>query len=157
MEWTNEEGELQHDEELLEEKQSPERVWLKEDGAEVMLEFTDRKIDKPAQKEGHLEQLPNSMNQEAPDTTTGYRFEEQYIGRGQKLYVLAEASDRSGELKIGVPLKEANNFLLSTLSEEALVSNAKESAVIFKYMAWILSPAGAGLAGYGLYLLYFAP
>ncbi|GAB1433776.1 hypothetical protein MASR2M29_24200 [Spirochaetota bacterium] len=57
--------------------------------------------------------------------TLGYKMEEFILPLGKDLYVLGEARDESGKLKVGKPSKKGARFIISTKSEEELLKAAK--------------------------------
>lgn len=77
------------------------------------------------------------------DITLGYHFEEWVVRPGQDLYVLGEASDRSGTLSIGKP--EKGHFLVSTKGEKELAAEARGFERFLYGVAVVLLALGAGL------------
>ena len=59
--------------------------------------------------------------------TIGYRFEEHSIPVGRELYVLGEASDVAGSLRMRKPDK--GRFLISTRSEEEILKGTKSGVI----------------------------
>ncbi len=57
--------------------------------------------------------------------TLGYRYQESIIPLGQRIYVLGEASDSSGELMIQKPKESKESFLISLKSEEEIISQTE--------------------------------
>jgi hypothetical protein len=82
--------------------------------------------------------------------TIGYRYEEEIIPVGRRLYVLGEASDRDGEVSVIKPSKKNTQFIVSVKSEEELVSGAKKAA-LWCNIGGIVSL----LAGAAFFILYF--
>jgi hypothetical protein len=77
--------------------------------------------------------------------TLGYRFEESAIPVGRSAYVLGEAVDSDGRLRIRKPEKKGASFIISLKSEEQLVRGARSSAkgmLIAAVIAAILGVAG---------------
>jgi hypothetical protein len=62
--------------------------------------------------------------------TLGYRLEEWAIPTGRNIYVLGEAKDDGGRLRIGKPGTKGGRFLISLKSEEQLVKAAKTGSTI---------------------------
>jgi len=56
--------------------------------------------------------------------TLGYRYEESAVPLGRDIYVLGEAVDSSGELRIQNPSQKGGKFIVSLKSEEQLVKSA---------------------------------
>jgi hypothetical protein len=61
--------------------------------------------------------------------TLGFAYEEWVIRPGARLYVQGEVADRTGELAFGKP-EDGGPFLVSTRSEEEIVSHALRNAKI---------------------------
>ena len=57
--------------------------------------------------------------------TIGYRLEESAVPVGRPIFVLGEAVDSGGRLRIGKPAKKGASFIVSLKSEEQLESGAK--------------------------------
>lgn len=83
--------------------------------------------------------------------TLGYKFTEYALPIKEQLYVLGEAHDRDGQLKVSQPLDKENSFIVSTKSEEQLVKSAESSAKGMFYGGTFLISAGVGAVGYGIY------
>ena len=79
--------------------------------------------------------------------TTGYRFEETCIPSGRELYVLGEASDEGGELRVRKPAK--GRFLVSTRGEEEILRSARRATIGFRVAASVAFVAAAALAAFG--------
>jgi hypothetical protein len=62
--------------------------------------------------------------------TLGYKLEEWAIPTGQNIYVLGEARDDGGRLRIGKPGSKGGRFLISLKSEEQLVKAAQSGSRI---------------------------
>ena len=76
--------------------------------------------------------------------TLGYRLEESAIPVGRPMYVLGEAVDSEGRLRIRKPDKKGASFIVSLKSEEQLVKGAASSAkglVIAAVIAAVLGVA----------------
>jgi len=84
--------------------------------------------------------------------TLGYKFEESSIPLGATLYVLGEANDASGRLKVGKPSKKGARFIVSTKSEESMVAAAKKSSKIKTIAAYIVAAVGAALIVAGIFV-----
>ena len=81
--------------------------------------------------------------------TLGYRFQERSIPVGRDLYVLGEVDDSSGELCVRKPQK--GRFIVSTRSEEAILSGAK-TGLLWTRISAAVSAAGALVAlGFALF------
>ncbi len=80
--------------------------------------------------------------------TIGYRFREKVLPLDQRVYVLGEASDSSGELAIQRPSDGGKPFLVSVRSEEELVRSVRGN------LRWLLVGAVAsGAVGVALIVL----
>ena len=80
----------------------------------------------------------------------GYEYLEYGIRVGTDLYVLGDANDRDGVLRVSKPTDRKQPFIVSTKSEDELVATAgskAKSAKIGAYVCWGLGAAGviAGL------------
>lgn len=82
--------------------------------------------------------------------TIGYRYQEWIIPVDAQLYVLGEAHDREGHLRVGKPKDEKENFIISTKTEEQLVKESEGSAKMSLVGAFILGIIGLGLIVYGI-------
>ncbi len=60
--------------------------------------------------------------------TIGYRFEESAIPLGRALYVLGEAVDTGGRLRVAKPGKKGASFIVSLKTEEQLAAGAQSTA-----------------------------
>jgi E3 Ubiquitin ligase len=79
--------------------------------------------------------------------TLGYRFVEEIIPLGVRLYVLGEASDRNGELAVLKPRDKEKTFIVSVKSETELLESIEGNA---KYSLW--GAIAAGVIGIGTIL-----
>ncbi len=86
----------------------------------------------------------------ADSKTIGYRFVEEVIPLNARLYVLGEASDRRGELAVMKPREPKNQFIVSTKSEEELVSSLEGNAKMSLAGAIALAIIGLGAIVYGI-------
>ncbi|MEW5815220.1 MAG: E3 ubiquitin ligase family protein [Spirochaetota bacterium] len=80
--------------------------------------------------------------------TIGYRFEESAVPIGRTIYVLGEAVDSDGRLRICKPDKKGASFIVSLKSEEQLVKGAQSTAkglTIVAVIAGVLGVAGVVL------------
>lgn len=82
-------------------------------------------------------------------TVLGYKYEEYAIPMNSHLYVLGEANDRAGKLRISKSTDSKNHFIVSTKTEDELKSNLKSNINIFKWSAIALWLIGGGLIIYG--------
>jgi hypothetical protein len=81
-----------------------------------------------------------TLSSNGGDSTLGYEYEEWVVRPGRRLYVLGEASDRSGRLVVGKPSK--GPYVVSTRSEEELVGHART-----RQRLAAIGSAVAGVAG----------
>jgi hypothetical protein len=86
----------------------------------------------------------------AGSRTLGYGYEEWAIPVGHRLYVLGEATDTSGELRIQRPADKGQHFLVSTKSEEALTARAATIMRVLQVCAVVALLAGIGLIGFDM-------
>ncbi len=75
--------------------------------------------------------------------TIGYRYDEEIIPLGRDLYVLGEATDKSGEVQIAKPDDKKKKFIVSVKSEETLVKSAKSTSVGLMIGSTVSAVAGA--------------
>ncbi len=80
----------------------------------------------------------------------GYKYEEYAIPMNSHLYVLGEANDRAGKLRISKSNDKKQHFIVSTKTEDELKSNLQSNINIFKWSAIALWVIGAGLAVFGI-------
>lgn len=69
--------------------------------------------------------------------TVGYRYEEVGIKLNTRLYVLGDVNDRDGRLLVSKSVDKKQPFILSTKSEDELVSNLGSAANGLKWGAFI--------------------
>lgn len=79
----------------------------------------------------------------------GFQREEWVIRPGARLYVLGEASDRSGQLRMGKPTG-GGRFLISTRSEEEIAAASEKGARIGTIVGGVSLAVGAALVIAGL-------
>jgi hypothetical protein len=84
------------------------------------------------------------------DKTIGIERKEWGIAPGQRLYVLAEASDRSGRLAMMKPAD--GRFMISTRTEEELRASKRGFANVARVLAIVFAAIGAVLIVLGLVL-----
>jgi E3 Ubiquitin ligase len=82
--------------------------------------------------------------------TLGYEYEEWAIPVGHQLYVLGEATDASGELRVQRPADTGHHFIVSTRSEEALTARATTIIRVLQVCAVVALLAGIGLIGFDM-------
>ncbi|MCB0479510.1 MAG: E3 ubiquitin ligase family protein [Crocinitomicaceae bacterium] len=83
-------------------------------------------------------------------TVLGYKYEEYAIPMNSHLYVLGEANDRAGKLRISKSTDKKQHFIVSTKTEDELKSNLQSNINIFKWSAIALWIIGAGLVVFGV-------
>ena len=82
--------------------------------------------------------------------TMGYRYTEHGIKVGTNLYVLGDANDRDGKLIVAKPQDKKQPFIVSTKSEDELLSSLGSAVNGFKYGAFACWGIGAILAVVGI-------
>jgi hypothetical protein len=75
--------------------------------------------------------------------TIGFRLEESAIPVGRQVYVLGEAVDTDGRLRIQKPAKKGAAFMVSLKSEEQLVKGAKGLSSGLRIAGIVAAAAGA--------------
>lgn len=79
--------------------------------------------------------------------TLGYRFHEEIIPLGREVYVLGEATDQGGELRVGSPQGKEGRFIVSLKGEAQLRRELEKST------RWLwLAALGCGTLGFLLFL-----
>jgi E3 Ubiquitin ligase len=91
-----------------------------------------------------------SIATRAGSRTLGYAYEEWAIPVGHQLYVLGEATDTSGELRVQRPADKGQPFMVSTKGEEALTARATTIIRILQVCAVVALLAGIGLMGFDM-------
>jgi hypothetical protein len=86
-----------------------------------------------------------SMMTGAASRTLGYTYEKWAIPVGHRLYVLGEATDTSGELRVQRPTDKGQHFLVSTKTEEALTTRATTIIRVLQVCVVVALLAGLGL------------
>jgi hypothetical protein len=107
----------------------------------------------PARMFGRFSFDPGSFGQTSGRRTLGYKLEESAIPLGRAIYVLGEAVDSDGRLRIRTPDKKGAAFIVSLKNEEQLVQGAKSAAKGLKVaaiIAAVLGVAGAVLGALGV-------
>jgi hypothetical protein len=82
--------------------------------------------------------------------TIGYRFVERAIPVGRAVYVLGEATDEGGALRVRKPAALGLSFLVSLKSEEQLLQSTGRAAVGLLAGAAVAVAAGAAGVVYGI-------
>lgn len=82
--------------------------------------------------------------------TLGYRYEERLIPVDREIYVLGEASDEDGRLRIRRPAGGDDRFLVSVKSEAQLVHELESSLKTLRIVAVVFLLAGVALLVFGL-------
>jgi hypothetical protein len=82
--------------------------------------------------------------------TIGYNYREIGIKMNTNLYVLGDANDRDGELRVSDPKEKGQPFIVSTKSEDELVSGLGSSIKGLKIGAFVCWGLGGALAVAGL-------
>jgi hypothetical protein len=91
-----------------------------------------------------------SSDRGARRRTLGYRFKEWILPLNRPVYILGQASDKSGQLRIQKPT-DKGKFIISLKSEEELLKSAKTG------MTWsLIASIILFLAGVVLVILHFA-
>ena len=73
--------------------------------------------------------------------TLGYKLEEWAIPTGRNVYVLGEAKDDGGRLRVGKPGIKEGRFLISLKSEEQLVQAAKTGSTVLGVLSAVFGVA----------------
>lgn len=89
-------------------------------------------------------------NMGSGSTVLGYKYEEFAIPLNSHLYVLGEANDRSGKLRISKSTDKKQHFIVSTKTEDELKSDIQSNIGTLKWGAIALWVIGAGLIVYGV-------
>lgn len=77
--------------------------------------------------------------------TIGYKIEEWALPLGARVYVLGEARDDGGELRIAKPAAKGGRFIITMKSEEQLLSSAKTGSKVLNIIAGVVLVAAAVL------------
>jgi hypothetical protein len=96
----------------------------------------------PARMFGSFNFDPGFYSQASGRRTLGYKLEESAIPLGRPLYVLGEAVDSDGRLRIRKPDKKGAAFIVSLKSEEQLEKGAKSAAGGLKIAAIVCAVLG---------------
>ena len=73
--------------------------------------------------------------------TLGYKLEEWAVPTGRNVYVLGEAKDDGGRLRVGKPGTKGGHFLISLKSEEQLVKAAKTGSTVLGVLSAVFGGA----------------
>lgn len=80
----------------------------------------------------------------------GYQYNEVAIPLESKLYVIGEANDRGGDLRISAPKEEGKPFMVSLKTEAQIVQAINKKIKMFKLGAFACFGIGIALALYGV-------
>lgn len=116
------------------------------DGEEKVVDRMERDVNKASGLLG-LANIAFSFG----DHTTGVEYTESILRPGARLYVLGEVSDRRGEVQLGKP-SEGGPMIISTRSEEEIVSSKRGTIKWSRIGMIVLIPAGLVLVVLGLVL-----
>jgi len=83
-----------------------------------------------------------SLTQTGGRVTLGYTYEESAIPVDKEIYILGEAADNGGELKIQKPAEKGKKFIISVKSEEELMRGITNSLTALLVGAIISGIAG---------------
>lgn len=130
------------------------RVEVDPTGADLVTEKVCSRFDPEPPSENALKLGGLSVSWGGGIPTTGRRvlglsYEEEAIPVGRDIYVLGEASDRSGRLRVEKP-EDGGHFLVSLKSEEQLVASARSKATGLAVAAALVGLIGVGLVVYDL-------
>jgi hypothetical protein len=73
--------------------------------------------------------------------TIGYRLEESALPLGARVYVLGEARDDGGALRVAKPAAKGGRFIITVKSEEQLLKSAKTGSKVSGIIAVVLAVA----------------
>jgi len=73
--------------------------------------------------------------------TIGYRLEESALPIGTRVYVLGEARDDGGRLRVAKPAAKGGRFIITVKSEEQLLKSAKTGSKVSGIIALVLAVA----------------
>jgi hypothetical protein len=96
----------------------------------------------PARRFGSFTFDPGFFPQTSGRRTLGYRLEESAIPLGRTIYVLGEAVDSDGRLRVRKPDAKGASFIVSLKTEEQLVQGARSAARGLKIAALIAAVVG---------------
>jgi hypothetical protein len=91
-----------------------------------------------------------SFGTSSGSTVLGYKYEEYAIPLNSHLYVLGEANDRAGKLRISKSTDKKQHFIVSTKTEDELKSSLQSNINIFKWSAIGLWVVGSCLTVAGI-------
>ena len=124
-----------------------EVVWHRSEAIEHYWD-TERDMSKVEIGSGLLAKIAEAFLQK--DTTIGIERKEWGIAPGQRLYVLADASDRNGRLAMMKPAD--GKFVISTRTEQELRSSKRGFANVARILAIVFAVVGVVLVVLGLVL-----
>lgn len=137
---------------------SSQTPFVVDDGSGTVLVHPKRaKIDEPEEVLDRFEPAPAQGSSEglsgvlsallrsgADSGTLGFRHQEWIIRPGTRLYVQGEVQDGDGSLRFDAP-QDKGSFLISTRSEEEIVSDALDTAYLATIVGAVLAVVGVGL------------
>ena len=118
------------------------------DNAPVLADSYERDMSKVEIGSGLMANIAEAFLQK--DKTIGIERKEWGIVPGQRLYVLAEASDRGGRLAMMKPAE--GKFVISTRTEDELRASKRGFVNVARVVAIVLAAVGAVLLVLGLVL-----
>lgn len=78
--------------------------------------------------------------------TIGYKLEERALLLGTRIYVLGEARDDGGRLRVSKPAAKGGRFIISSKSEEQLLASAKTGSRTLNILSALFLAGGAVIA-----------
>jgi len=135
------------------------RIKVAPSGAEIdMLEVVDRyeteeteiaQASAKAQPAIAFDKIRDKFAQDSEESVSrqiiGYLYNESILPVDTQVYVIGEASDKSGELQIQNPGESGKPFIVSTKSEEDVVKSKEGQIIALLVFAIISAVAGIGL------------
>ena len=118
------------------------------DNAPVLADSYERDLSKVEIGSGLMANIAEAFLQK--DKTIGIERKEWGIAPGQRLYVLAEASDRGGRLAMMKPAE--GRFVISTRTEDELRASKRGFVNVARVLAIVLAAVGVVLIVLGLVL-----
>ena len=121
--------------------------WVEDDSARIKVAPSQAKIDPvkvvdsfqqgEGQTAGSISFMGITLNIPAVNSgrrTIGYHYVEKIIPINRPVYILGEASDSSGELKIQAPTEKEKMFFISHKSEEEILHNFLKKLHLYKIL-----------------------
>lgn len=135
--------------ETLESEDRRVPFWVRDDSGRVLVNPDEAELDL-VETADRFETAPPSGGGHARTRTLGYRYTEQALAVGTRVYVLGCAVDGHGQVQVAHNPRAKQQFIISRRTEQELTRSATSTARGFYYASIGCGAAGLLLLGIGL-------